>query len=132
MLWKQAKVECVQDRAHAGDRVIKLEMAIVVEAESGHPIAGLDPQPLQGSGEPVDTGYQVRVGHPVHALVALGDDLAASVEAFHSPHHVLHSQLVVLHQAFHCGHLHQLAVGSTLLTLRSSMVSLPGVACTER
>jgi len=40
--------------------------------------------------------------------------LALAVQLLEAPEHVLHAELVVLHQAFHSRHLHKLVVGSTL------------------
>ena len=65
-------------------------------------------------------------------LLALGDDLTPAVQALQAPEHVLDAQLVVLHQTFHCRHLHQLAVGNALYPSKRSMVSPPAVACTEQ
>jgi hypothetical protein len=37
----------------------------------------------------------------VHAVVSLGHDLFLLVQSLESPEHVLKTELIVLHQAFH-------------------------------
>jgi hypothetical protein len=42
----------------------------------------------------------------VHPVISLGYDLFLLVQSLKSPEHVLKTELVVLHQAFHGRHLH--------------------------
>ena len=114
VLGEKAQVQGVQDGAHAGHRVIELQMAVVVEGQRGHPVPGLDPEALERARQAVDARHEVRVRHPMDALLAFGHDLGLSVQALQPPEHVLQAQLIVLHQAFHYRHLHQLAVGRAL------------------
>ncbi len=114
MLGKQPQVERVEHGTHARDGVVQLEVSVVVEGEGGDPVARFDAEPLQGPGEPIDPLDQLGVGHAMQALLAARHDLALSMQLLEAPEHVLHAELVVLHQAFHSRHLHKLVVGSTL------------------
>ena len=86
---------------------------------SGFPVDGTRPVASAQTGPAktvvwIDAGDEVRVRHPMDALLAFGHDLGLSVQALQPPEHVLQAQLIVLHQAFHHRHLHQLAVGRAL------------------
>ncbi len=95
----------MEDRAHAGHGVIELEVPVIVVGESRHAVAGLDAEPLQRAGKPVDAWHQLAIGHAMNALLAFRHDLFLLVQALHSPEHMLKRELVVLHQPFHYGHL---------------------------
>ena len=51
LLRKQPRVQRVQHGAHAGDRVIQLEMPVIVPGERPDPVTGLDARRLQRVGE---------------------------------------------------------------------------------
>jgi len=101
VLRKEAQVEGVEHGAHGGDRVIELEVAVVVPAEGRDPVALADTEALQGARQLVDPGHHLAVGGAVDAALLLGDDLLPREEALDAPQPVLGRQLVVLHQTFH-------------------------------
>ena len=106
MLRKQPEIQRVKDRAHARDRVIELEVPVVVPCEGGNTVAGFHAHAFQRAGKAVDTRHHLPVGGAVDALVALGHHLSFLVQSLNPPQHVLETELVVLHQAFHGRHLH--------------------------
>ena len=106
MLGKQPKVQRVQDGAHARHRVVELQVAVVVPGEGGDAVARLDPDLLQHPRQTVDAGHHLAVRRAVDAFVALGHHLFLLVQSLNPPQHVLETELVVLHQAFHGRHLH--------------------------
>ena len=77
-----------------------------VPGESGHAVSGFDAQPLQRTGQAIDAGHHLAIGGAVNPFIALGDHLFLLVQSLNPPQDVLETQLVVLHQAFHNGHLH--------------------------
>jgi len=65
----------VEDRAHAGDRVVGLQVPVVVPGQGGDPLALLHTQPPEHVGELGGPLRHVPVAVAVNALLALGDDL---------------------------------------------------------
>ena len=101
VFWEEAQVEGVEHRAHAGDRVVELQVPVVVPAEGGDAVAVLDPQSLERAGQAVDPGHHLAIGGAVNTRLLLGDDLLAREQPLDAPESVLNRQLVVLHQTFH-------------------------------
>ncbi len=106
MLWKQAEVQRVQYGAHARDRVIELEVPVVVPGQGGDAVTRLDAEPLKRPGKTVDARHHLAICGAVDALVAFGHHLSFLVQSLDPAQHVLQAELVVLHQAFHHRHLH--------------------------
>ena len=105
MLRKQPKVQRVNDRAHARNCEVQLQVPVVVERQGGHSVPGLDAKPLQHSGEAVDARHHLPVSGSMHPFVSLGDDFLVLVQSLNPPQHVLQAELIVLHQALHGQHL---------------------------
>jgi hypothetical protein len=106
MLGKQPEVQGMQHATHAGDRVVELQVAVVVPGERGDTVARLDTKSLQRSCKPVDARHHLAIRGAVGALIALRHYLFLLVQSLDPPQHVLQAELVVLHQAFHGRHLH--------------------------
>ena len=64
---EEAQVEGVEDRAHAGDRVVEFEVAIIVPGERTDTVARLDPEIGQHVRQPLDPRGAVAVGVAVAA-----------------------------------------------------------------
>ena len=62
LLVEQPRVDGVADRAHAGDGVVELEVAIAVPGQRADPVAWRDAQPLEHPGEPAGTPLRLAVG----------------------------------------------------------------------
>ena len=99
----QAEVERVQDEPGARDPEVRLEVLVVVPAQCGDPVAGLEAQLLQGDGELLGPPGHVRVRVAVEALVGEPrDDLLVAEERLRTPQDRRERQLVVVHhQALH-------------------------------
>ena len=54
LLGEEPEVQRVEHRAHAGNREVRLEVLLGVPEEGADPVAGLDPEPGQRRGEPID------------------------------------------------------------------------------
>src|SRR4051812_35202259 len=80
---KQARVDGVDHRSGARDRVVDLEVPVAVPRERGDAIGGLDPEALQRIGELARADVRLAEGVAVNrpALDRLRDDLRIAVVA---------------------------------------------------
>ena len=70
LVGEQARVDGVTDRAHAGDAVVQLEVAMVVPRERGDALAGPDAESvLQGAGQLLRALAERGIGGPVHRRI---------------------------------------------------------------
>ena len=101
LVGEEAQVQRVEDRPHAGDRVVELEVSVVVPGERRNPVARLHPEAAEHVGDLADPRREVAVGVSVEPVLPLGDDLLLGEQPLASPEHVLDGERVVLHQPSH-------------------------------
>ncbi len=106
---EQAHVEGVQDRPHAGDGHVELEVALVVPGERADAVAGLDPEPPEDAREAVDARGDLGEARALGPVGGERQDLGSGMAVAHAPAHVVEVQgKVVLHQS--CEHLRHLLI----------------------
>ena len=93
----QPGVEGVQHGPRARDAEVRFEVLVGVPAERADPVARLEPEFIQGYGELLRAGDEVREGVAVEGLVgAAGDYFAVTVELLRPPQDVGKRELEVL------------------------------------
>jgi hypothetical protein len=104
LLWKQARIYRVDHGAHAGDGVIKLEVAVIVPGQGGDTVAGPDPVPGQRRGQPAGARKGIAVAIPVARLCAgNGHDFLFGVLPLCVAHDGLDRQWHIHHQPGEAG-----------------------------
>ena len=102
LLRKKAWIDRVQHGAQARDRVVELEVAIVVPGQRAHPVAGPDARGLQRVRELARAAEHLT---PVRAVPRLVEsdrhDLAVGEIPFREPHDLGDQQRRVHHQTVH-------------------------------
>ena len=118
LLRVEARVDRVQDRADAHGAVPGGHVAFGVPAEGRDPVAEDDAGVLEGRGDLLGHGVELRVGGARDvAFDAARDDFAVAVLQARVLEDLVHGQRPVLHNAFH------------LIFLRFSAARRPGGAC---
>ena len=98
----QAQVERVQDAAHNRDAEIRLEVLVMVPAQRGHGISGLDPQPPERESEFLRPLRHVAIRVAVKAPVRQArHDFLLEEMLLRTPKHPIQRQLIIHHQAVH-------------------------------
>ena len=102
LLGEEPRVDGVADRAHAGDAVIELEMAVAVPGQGADAVARLDAEGEQGFGHLLRPGSGIAIGVAVDiALDPPRHDLGVAVVQGGVLDELLDQQRAVLHQAEH-------------------------------
>jgi hypothetical protein len=102
LLGEQPRIDGMQDRAHARDGVVQLEVPVIVPGQRGDAVAGLHP------GSPERVGQLACAAEdfaPVGAVPGIvkgdRDDLAVGVVPLCKPHDLGDEQRCIHHQAMH-------------------------------
>ena len=102
LLVEQARVDRVDDAAHADDTVPRRQMIAVVHRQRRHPAAGADAEPFQCLREPPRIMGDAGPGRAgLTAIGPAGHDLAAAMLARGMVDQARHPQRIVLHPAQH-------------------------------
>ena len=80
LLRPQPDVDGVHDRAHAGNREVRLLVLLGVPGEGGHPVAGLDAEAVQARRQLIRAVRQGPELDSARALVFAGDDFAVGIQ----------------------------------------------------
>ena len=101
LLGRQPDVQRVQDRSHAGDGEVGLEVALVVPAEGADAVTRLDAEPGQGGGQPLGPGGHLDETGLAAAALLHRDDGAVAVYPLPVEQQVSDQERGVLHGALH-------------------------------
>ena len=98
----EPRIDGVADRAHAGDAVVELEMAVVVPGERRHAIAETDAELLERAREPPAAALDLGVGGAVERGAAeVGNHLRAAAMPGGMDDEGGNQQWIALHQPKH-------------------------------
>ena len=102
LLGKEARVDRVADRAHAGNAVVQLEVAVAVPGQRADAVADLDAQREQRLGDLLRARVGVAIGVAMdRAFDGAGDDLGVAVVEGGMLDELRNQKRAVLHEAEH-------------------------------
>ena len=101
LLWEQADIDSVQDRAHAGHGEVGFEVGLAVPGEGTDAVGVADAKAAQGSGQAVDALGDEGEWSALDAMGVGGDDLAVGVDGPPVVEEVSKRERELLHRTEH-------------------------------